>query len=122
MTAAPDRPEARPARWLWLLPRFAFALFIAAVAALLWLSNRSGDEEQRATLISDMLWLEQVFQFQFSHNEELLGQIGPEQAADARSFGAHAQSLLSNQTGLRQIRWQDAQGRLRHVLPTAQTV
>jgi len=109
--------EPRRIRWLWWLPRLTFFLFIAAVGALLWLSNRSGNEEQRATLISDMLWLEQVFQFQLSRNEELLGEIGPEQAADAKSFTSHARALLANQTGLRQIVWLAPLGRVRHTMP-----
>ncbi|HTH40727.1 MAG TPA: PAS domain-containing sensor histidine kinase, partial [Rhodocyclaceae bacterium] len=58
--------ETRHVRWLWWVPRLAFVLFIATVGALLWLSNSSGKEEQRSTLIGDMLWLEQVFQFQLS--------------------------------------------------------
>ncbi|GAB2181830.1 PAS domain S-box protein [Denitratisoma sp. agr-D3] len=115
-------PESHHIRWLWWLPRLAFFLFIAAVGALLWLSNRSGNEEQRTTLIGDMLWLEQVFQFQLSRNEELLGEIGPEQAADAKSFTSHARALLANQTGLRQIIWLDASGHARHALPSTDTL
>ncbi|RTL47598.1 MAG: PAS domain S-box protein [Rhodocyclaceae bacterium] len=104
-----------------MLPRLAFVLFALVVAALLWLSNRSGNEEQRATLISDMLWLEQVFQFQLARNEELLGEIGPRQAGDATLFTAHARSLLGNQTGLKQIRWLDGSGKQRHALPSAES-
>ncbi|HEX5394680.1 MAG TPA: PAS domain S-box protein [Rhodocyclaceae bacterium] len=119
-THHPPLPDLRHPRWLWLLPRLAFFLFIVAVVALLWVSNRSGNEEQRSTLISDMLWLEQVFQFQLSRNEELLGEIGPGQAADASKFTSHARSLLGNQTGLRQIRWFDANGALHHSLPAVE--
>jgi two-component system sensor histidine kinase DctS len=113
--------ETRHVRWLWWVPRLAFVLFIATVGALLWLSNSSGNEEQRSTLIGDMLWLEQVFQFQLSRNEELLGEIGPEQAVDAKSFTNHARSILANQTGLKQILWLDVEGDTRHALPNAET-
>lgn len=113
-------PDIRHPSWFWLLPRLAFFLFIVAVAALLWTSNRSGNEEQRSTLISDMLWLEQVFQFQLSRNEELLGEIGPTQAQDPARFTSHARSLLANQTGLRQVRWFDANGALQHSMPNTQ--
>ncbi|HEY3433700.1 MAG TPA: PAS domain S-box protein [Rhodocyclaceae bacterium] len=117
----PHLPEIPHIRWLWWLPRLAFVLFIAVVVALLWLSNRSGNEEQRTTLIGDMLWLEQVFQFQLSRNEELLGEIGPEQAADAKTFTDHARPLLGNQTGLKQIVWLDASGKPHHALPSAES-
>jgi len=106
-------PEVHAAGWLWLLPRLSFGLFIAAVLALLWLSDRADNEEQRATLISDMLWLEQNLRFVQTHNEELLGQIGPRQAGDPAAFEAHARTLIGNQTGLVRIVWLDAAGTIR---------
>ena len=108
---------ASEAGWLWLLPRIAFVLFVAAVGALLWLSERAAREEQHAILINDVLWLEQDLRFQLSHNEELLGQIGPQEAANAEIFEAHARTLLANQAGLRQILWTDADMRVRRVFP-----
>jgi two-component system sensor histidine kinase DctS len=113
MTALPPvrkEPEAHATRWLWLLPRLSFVLFIAAVAALLWLSERADSDEQRATLISDMLWLEQNLRFVLEHNEELLGQIGPRQARDPAAFEAHAHTLTINQTGLVRVIWIDPSG------------
>jgi two-component system, LuxR family, sensor histidine kinase DctS len=109
--------EPRTTGWLWLLPRLSFVLFIATVAALLWSSHRADSEEQRATLISDMLWLEQNLRFVLIHNEELLGQIGPRQAVATTAFEPHAQALIANQTGLQQVRWLDAAGALRFKLP-----
>lgn len=103
--------------WLWLLPRLAFVLFVAAVGALLWLSERAEMEEQRAILISDVLWLEQNLNFQLTHNEELLGQIGLPQAASAKTFEPHAQALLAAKTGLRQVIWLDAEDRIRQAFP-----
>ena len=64
------------AGWPWLLPRLAFVLFVAALGALLWFSQRAEKDEQRANLISDVLWLEQNLYFQLTHSEEYLGQIG----------------------------------------------
>jgi two-component system sensor histidine kinase DctS len=109
--------EPRATGWLWLVPRLSFVLFIATVAALLWSSHRADSEEQRATLISDMLWLEQNLRFVLTHNEELLGQIGPRQAVTTTAFEPHAQALIANQTGLQQVRWLDAAGALRFKLP-----
>lgn len=110
--------EPRVSGWLWLVPRLSFVLFIATVAALLWSSHRADSDEQRATLISDMLWLEQNLRFVLAHNEELLGQIGPRQTTNASSFEPHARALISNQTGLQQVRWLDSAGTPRFEVPT----
>jgi two-component system, LuxR family, sensor histidine kinase DctS len=117
MTDPVSRSEIKTSGWLWLLPRLAFVLFIFAVIALLWLSDRAETEEQRATLISDMLWLEQNLHFQLARNEELLGQIGPRQAATMASFEPHARALIDNQSGLRQVIWLNKDGTQRQGLP-----
>ncbi len=106
--------------WLWWLPRLAFALFITAVLALLWLSSQADREEQKATLISDMLWLEQYLRFVLGHNEELLGQIGGGEDEGRASFDARAKTLIDNQTGLRQIRWIDLSANREYRFPLTQ--
>lgn len=98
---------ARTPKWLLQLPRAAFVLFVAAVSALLWFSHQQDIDEQRATLISDMLWLEQNLRFQMVRNEELLGQLGRPQSSAAPNFDANSHALLTNSTGLRQIFWFD---------------
>ncbi len=103
--------------WLWLLPGLAFALFIAAVIALLMLYDRAEKDERRAILISDALWLEQDVRFNLTRHEEILAQITPAQVADATLFEAQARVLLNNKTGLRQMIWTDAAGRVRHSYP-----
>lgn len=108
---------ASSSRWLWWLPRLAFVLFLMAVGALLWLSDRHEAEEQRATLISDMLWLEQDLRFHLTRNEELLGLIGPRHAVSPASFEPHARALLANNSGLVQILWLDPRGSVRQALP-----
>ena len=106
-----------PARWVWWLPRLTFALFVAAVAALLWHAERSDREERRATLLSDVLWLEQNTAFLISHNEELLSRLDPAAWPGAAQFEAHALALVGNNSGLRQLLWFDAAGTLRHAAP-----
>ena len=49
--------------WYWAVPRVALVAAMAAVGALLWLLHRADLEEQRATLISDVLWVEQNLRF-----------------------------------------------------------
>jgi two-component system sensor histidine kinase DctS len=95
----------------------AFVLFVVVVGALLWLYDRTERDEQRANLISDVLWLEQDLRFQFTRNEEILGQIGPRLAASPESFEAQAGTLLANKAGLRQVIWVDAANRVRRVYP-----
>ncbi|MBI4986901.1 MAG: PAS domain S-box protein [Rhodocyclales bacterium] len=103
--------------WLWLLPRLAFVLFVAAVGALLWLSERTEREDQRAILISDVLWLEQNLRFQLTHNEERLGQISLPQLSNATTFEAHVRALLAGKTGLRQVIWLNPEGGVLHSFP-----
>ena len=102
--------------WL-LLPRLAFGGFVIALAALLWLSHLQDEEEQRSTLITDMLWLEQNIRFQLTRNEELLGRLSPLPAR----FSAEAHALIANNTGLRQIFFMDPEGRVRLASPSAES-
>lgn len=106
-------------RWLWLLPRVAFLLFVAGVGTLLWLSHQTDTEERKATLISDMLWLEQNVRFQLVRNAEVLGQMSPQQVQTSQLFESQARALLVNKTGLRQILWIDASGNTIHAAPSA---
>ena len=54
----PPSATPPPPSWYWSLPYAAVALFIAAMAALLWLIHREDAEEQRATLITVFMWFE----------------------------------------------------------------
>lgn len=104
------------ARWLWWLPRIAFFAFIAVVITLLWYADRSAKEEQRATLLSDVLWLEQNLKFLFDHNEDLLSRLEPARWKTPEQFEATAVTLLANNSGLRQLIWLDETG---HVVQAA---
>lgn len=109
--------EAPHARLLWWLPRMAFLMFVTAVIALLWFSEKTEQENQRATLISDMLWLEQNLRFLFGHNEELLGRFDPLRIQQADVFDAYARTLITSSTGMFQVIWLDQDDRIRHMLP-----
>lgn len=116
-----SRTAASPApsfgQLLWWLPRLAFLMFVGALIALLWLSEKSEREGQRATLISDMLWLEQNLRFLMTHNEELLGRFDPLRIDQPDIFDTYARTLIANNTGVHQIIWLDAHGIKRHALP-----
>ena len=92
-------------------------MFAATVVALLWFSDKSEREEQRATLISDMLWLEQNLRFVLTHNQELLGRFDSQRIDLPGVFDAHARVLIANNTGLYQVIWLDRNGKMRYALP-----
>lgn len=102
---------------LWWLPRLAFLMFVAALVTLLWFIEKTEQEKQRATQISDMLWLEQNLRFVLNHNEELLGRFNPRRIQQQEVFEAHARTLSTSSTGIVQVIWLDPAGRMRHALP-----
>lgn len=99
-------------RWVWILPRLAFILFIGGVGMLLWISDRADNEERRTTLISDVLWLEQNLRFHLTRNEEVLGRIDTPHTTDPKAFEAFARTVFGFESGLRQLIWLDHEGRL----------
>lgn len=113
----PARLASPAAGLVWWLPRIAFALFIAALIALLWLGEMNEREKQRAALISDMLWLEQNTNFLLTHNEELLNRFDPKRIAQADAFDAHARTLIARDTGITRVVWLDDGDLLHHALP-----
>ena len=115
----PPSATPPPPSWYWSLPYAAVALFIAAMAALLWLIHREDAEEQRATLITDVLWMEQNFSFQFERNNALLVQLGPELLAG--SIGTTTQARLKRaldpESGIVRVLWLDADGKVKGATP-----
>jgi len=103
----------------WWLPRVSFLLFVTAILTLFWFIQRTEREEQRATLISDMLWLEQNLRFVLTHNEDILGRFDPQRIAQHDVFEAHAATVIGSNTGITQVLWHAADGRMRHALPPA---
>jgi two-component system sensor histidine kinase DctS len=102
---------------LWILPRLAFILFVGGVALLLWMSERADKEERRATLISDILWLEQNLRFHLTRNEEVLGRISPAQTVSAAAFESFAHTVFGFESGLRQLIWLGTDGTVRLAHP-----
>jgi two-component system sensor histidine kinase DctS len=101
------------------LPRLAFILFVGGVALLLWTSERADQDERRATLISDILWLEQNLRFHLIRNEELLGRIDRAQTGSAASFEAFARTVFGFESGLRQLIWLGNDGAIHLAHPVA---
>lgn len=55
--------------------------------------ERTEQKEQRAALISDMLWLAQNIHFLLGHNATLHGHIDPARMTQTKRFEAHALSM-----------------------------
>ena len=116
----PNPSPSPPPGWYWSLPYAAVALFIATMAALLWLTHRQDAEEQRMTLINDVLWMEQNLSFQFERNNAQLTQLGPELFArkhpDATTE-ARLKRALDPESGMIRILWLDENGTVKGAEP-----
>jgi two-component system sensor histidine kinase DctS len=112
-------PQAFPS-WYLTIPKIAVALLLTLLVALLWLLRQNEVEDQRATLIADVLWLEQNARFHLDGNADLLQQLALDLALDDSNnefFRTRARHLLRNSPTLTQIRWLDARGRIVDALP-----
>lgn len=99
-------------RLLVTAPKLGLALLILAVAALLWAVQKTEHEEQRATLISDVLWLEQNLRFELSTSEDKIEQTvvsisAIENAPGKRrqEFTNRAQALVKQHPEIIQLLW-----------------
>lgn len=115
------RTEVRhPSRWPALLPYLTLPLFLVIIGTLVWLTRAHDREEQWATLINDVLWMEQNLQFELDRNVSLLGQLGPELLSGKPHSGrveASLSQLLRAQSGLIRVLWLDPNGRLGGAMP-----
>ncbi|MFA7292237.1 MAG: PAS domain S-box protein [Rhodocyclaceae bacterium] len=103
------------------MPKLAVGLLVVLLIALLWLLQDNEKEEQRATLIADVLWLEQSFRFHIEGNAEQLQQLSLDLARSPDSdklFDTRARHLLKNSPELAQLAWLDYNGVTREALPS----
>ncbi len=120
MTPAATVGLPQPAAWRWRLPYLLLALFVGAMLSLVWLVRANDLEEQRATLISDVLWIEQNLRFQLEKNADLLAELGPELlGADGISYTAAARATRLIQPGnpVVQVIWMRSDGRIGGAMP-----
>jgi two-component system sensor histidine kinase DctS len=95
---------------------------VVVVFSLIWVLHRNEVEEQRGTLIADVLWLEQDLRFRMEHDEEQLKQLAldlAEKPEDKTLFRLRANYLLRNNPELRQILLLGPDQALRQGLPSA---
>ncbi|HQV08682.1 MAG TPA: PAS domain S-box protein, partial [Thauera sp.] len=119
----PQAPVSGRRRWIQHLPYLSLALFLAAIAALVWLTRTYDADEQRTTLINDVLWMEQNLRFHLDRNEVNLQEIGRELFAErplSPETEARLASLLNQERGLVQILWLSAEGHVLGAMPPHQ--
>lgn len=103
------------------MPKLAVGLLLVLLIALLWLLQDNEKEEQRATLIADVLWLEQSFRFHIEGNGEQLQQLSLDLSRSPDSdtlFDTRARHLLKTSPELAQLAWLDYNGVTREALPS----
>jgi len=122
MQPLPPPVSSRRLRWFLALPKLGVVLLLAALVALLWLLHQNEVEEDRTTLIKDVLWLEQNLRFHLGNNEEQLQQLANDLGThpDKRNiFRLRANHLLKINPDITQIVWFDMQRRVIDALPAA---
>ncbi|MCP5268752.1 MAG: PAS domain S-box protein [Zoogloeaceae bacterium] len=106
--------------WYLTMPKLAVSLLVILLVVLLWLLQNNEKEEQRATLIADVLWLEQSIHFHVLSNVEQLQQLSLDLAKDEtpeKLFDTRARHLIRTNSELAQIAWLDNDGVMRAALP-----
>ncbi|AYH45252.1 PAS domain S-box protein [Azoarcus sp. DN11] len=108
-------------RWLTAVPYLTVLLFLVVIAALVWFTRAYDEEEQRATLINDVLWMEQNLQFKLERNASQLEQIGQDILSPTNRHpsqtSAALRQLVRSENGLVRVVWLDAAGHMRGALP-----
>ncbi|KFB78451.1 MAG: PAS domain S-box protein [Candidatus Accumulibacter phosphatis] len=119
-----DRRRPTSLKWSnWYLSilKLAVGLLLVLLIALLWLLHRNEVDDQRSTLIADVLWLEQSMRFHLEGNSEQLQQLALDLARARKPgeiFDLRARHILKNNPELRQLLWLDAGARILHGMPT----
>lgn len=119
-----DRRRPTSLKWSnWYLSilKLAVGLLLVLLIALLWLLHRNEVDDQRSTLIADVLWLEQSMRFHLEGNSEQLQQLALDLARARKpgeTFDLRARHILKNNPELRQLLWLDAGARTLHGMPT----
>jgi two-component system, LuxR family, sensor histidine kinase DctS len=113
-----------PLKWSsWYLTalKLALGLLIVLLIVLFWLLRRDDADEQRSTLIADVLWLEQGINFHLEGNAEQLQQLANDLAKGNNRnalFEVRSQHLLNNNPDIQQLIWLDASAQVISLLPT----
>lgn len=116
--------KAAPLKWSnWYLIglKLAVGLLLVLLIVLFWLLRQNEADEQRTTLIADVLWLEQSINFHLEGNTEQLQQLANDLVQEKNKsalFELRSQNLMNNNPDLQQLIWIDASAQVVSALPT----
>lgn len=103
--------QPRWSNWYLTGLKLAASLLLLLLILLFWLLRQNEIEEQRSTLIADVLWLEQSVNFHLEANGDQIRQLAND-LVHARNGGAlfelRSNALLKNSADLQQMIWLDA--------------
>ncbi|MDR2613742.1 MAG: PAS domain S-box protein [Candidatus Accumulibacter sp.] len=105
-----------------IMIKLAVGLLIILLTALFWLLHQSELDEQRLTLVADVLWLEQSINFHLVGVAENLGQLSSDLPRDEDPhalFRLRCDYLLKNNPDILRIAWVDETGALRESGPVS---
>ena len=121
----PGKPrKLAPLKWSsWYLTalKLAVGLLIVLLIVLFWLLRQDEADEQRSTLIADVLWLEQSISFHLEGNAEQFQQLANDLAKGSNRnalFELRSQHLLKNSPDLQQLIWLDSSAQPLSLQPT----
>lgn len=117
-------PHGLPARPAFqAMPAVAMVLVVMLLGVLLWLLHRTDQEEERLTLIKDILWVEQNIHFHLTSDEEKLTQLAGDLGRRALSlelFENSARALIANNPEFLRLVLRDVDGALSLAAPPSQ--
>ncbi|CAA7611497.1 C4-dicarboxylate transport sensor protein DctS [Magnetospirillum sp. LM-5] len=109
--------------FLQTMPIAAMALVVMLLGVLLWVLQRTELEEERLTLIKDILWVEQNIHFHLTSAEEKLAQMATDLERGTLSpdgFAVSARALVANNKEIDRILLRDESGRAILAMPPAE--
>ncbi len=113
-------PLLKWSSWYLFALKLAMGLLLVLLVALFAVLYESDAEERRATLIADVLWLEQTFNFHLEGHAELVQQLSADlvQETDKKElFRLRSQYLLKNNSDIQQVIWFNAAGKIQEKAP-----
>lgn len=114
-------PPLKWSSWYLTALKLAVGLLIVLLIVLFWLLRQDEADEQRSTLIADVLWLEQSISFHLEGNAEQFQQLANDLAKGNNRnelFELRCQHLLKNSPDLQQLIWLDSSAQPLSLQPT----
>lgn len=106
--------------WYLTLPKLAIGLLLIMLVALLWQLRENERDDQRTSLVADVLWLEQNIRFHLEGNADQLQQLAldlVQEQESRRVFDTRVRHILKNNPELTHILWLGADSKLTSALP-----